>query len=71
MVDYEQQSWKQKQHTLCILLTSPYGNQTPPNPPPHPLKHLQTPWKIQMQIPKWKQQKKELGHAPSLVTLWG
>jgi hypothetical protein len=24
-----------------------------------------------MQIPKWKQQKKELGHAPSLVTLWG
>jgi hypothetical protein len=44
MVDYEQQSWKQIQHTFCILLTSPYGNQTPPIPhtsfdaPPNSLK---------------------------------
>jgi len=36
------------------------------------LTHSQISWKIQMQIPKWKQKKyKELKYAPLLATLQG
>jgi hypothetical protein len=32
--------------------------------------HPQTPWKIQMQILKWKRRKKELWYAPSFAAFW-
>jgi hypothetical protein len=28
-------------------------------------------WKTQMQVPKWKQQKKDLGYIPSFAQLRG
>jgi hypothetical protein len=37
----------------------------------HVMTHPQTPWKIQMWVPKWKQKKKkELGYLPLFTTLW-
>jgi len=33
--------------------------------------HPQTPGKTQMWVPKWKQQKNELGYVLSLLALWG
>ncbi len=60
-------------HLVVVITTYVYNGDQCTLMEAHPYITIDAPkipWKIQMQIPKWKQQKeKELGHALKLGTL--